>query len=370
MVGGAETVARACEGAAADPYRFDSGTVSRTAGPAGDRRDAARSAGGRAGRLRSRQGGSRPDAAGYASELNLCILRPGLVVGEGGIPFHSGLGFFNNEQHCIGWNAGRNPLPFVLVEDVADAIVRAVRAEGIEGRCYNLVGDVRLSAREYIAALAEAMRRPLKFHPQSVAPAADAGLREIPDQAGHRPRRGTTEPARSAVARFGRDLRLRRCEARPRLVARSPTRRGSASARSWCMPADPAAGRAPLLLHVFSTFAVGGPQMRFAALAAHSARATATSCMAMDGDHACAARLAPGLDVRCEPIEVAKGATLRQRPAVPPPAARDRSRSAGDLQLGRDRVGDGEHPAPSSGTSTSRTASDRRNARASFRAGC
>ena len=27
---------------------------------------------------------------------------------------------------------------------------------------------MRLSAREYIAALAEAMRRPLKFHPQSV----------------------------------------------------------------------------------------------------------------------------------------------------------------------------------------------------------
>jgi predicted dehydrogenase/nucleoside-diphosphate-sugar epimerase len=100
--------------------------------------------------------------------LRLCILRPGLVVGEGGTPFHSGLGFFNNEQHCIGWNAGRNPLPFVLVEDVADAIVRAARADGIEGRCYNLVGDVRPSAREYIADLAAALERPLRFHPQVV----------------------------------------------------------------------------------------------------------------------------------------------------------------------------------------------------------
>ncbi len=46
--------------------------------------------------------------------------------------------------------------------------MRAVRADRIEGRCYNLVGDVRPNAREYIADLAEAMRRPLKFHPQSV----------------------------------------------------------------------------------------------------------------------------------------------------------------------------------------------------------
>jgi nucleoside-diphosphate-sugar epimerase len=98
--------------------------------------------------------------------LPVCILRPGLVVGEGGLPFHSGLGFFNNEQYCIGWNNGRNKLPFVLVEDVADAILLALHADGIDGRCYNLVGDVRPSAREYIAALGAALQRPLHFHPQ------------------------------------------------------------------------------------------------------------------------------------------------------------------------------------------------------------
>jgi predicted dehydrogenase/nucleoside-diphosphate-sugar epimerase len=99
--------------------------------------------------------------------LDLVILRPGVVVGEGSSPFHSGLGLFNNEQHCIGWNAGRNPLPFVLAEDVADAILRACRAEGIAGRCYNLVGDVRWCARDYIATLATVLERPLRFHPQS-----------------------------------------------------------------------------------------------------------------------------------------------------------------------------------------------------------
>jgi len=99
--------------------------------------------------------------------LPVVILRPGVVVGQGGPLLHSGLGFFNNDQHCIGWNDGRNPLPFVLVEDIATAILLAARAEGVEGRCYNLVGDVRPSAREYITALGTALHRPLRFHPQS-----------------------------------------------------------------------------------------------------------------------------------------------------------------------------------------------------------
>lgn len=98
--------------------------------------------------------------------LPVCILRPGLVVGAGGTPFHLGVGFYNNEQHCMGWNRGRNSLPFVLVEDVAEAILKASQAENVLGRCYNLVGDVRLNARDYIALLGRALERPLHYHPQ------------------------------------------------------------------------------------------------------------------------------------------------------------------------------------------------------------
>ena len=76
------------------------------------------------------------------------------------------------------------------------------------------------------------------------------------------------------------------------------------------MPAELVAKQAPLLLHVFSTFAVGGPQLRFVALAAAFGPRYRHIVMAMDGDDACACRLAPGLDVRCEPIELTKGATL------------------------------------------------------------
>jgi predicted dehydrogenase/nucleoside-diphosphate-sugar epimerase len=172
MVGGAETIARACLDARTERLIHIGSIAALYLGPQEARIT----------------GASPPDPqfsvrADYArakalSDLRLqemhrdqnlpvCILRPGLVVGEGTSPFHSGLGFFNNEQHCIGWNEGRNPLPFVLVEDVADAIYLALEAQGIEGRSYNLVGGARPTAREYILELARALERPLRFHPKS-----------------------------------------------------------------------------------------------------------------------------------------------------------------------------------------------------------
>jgi predicted dehydrogenase/nucleoside-diphosphate-sugar epimerase len=77
-----------------------------------------------------------------AQGLPVTIQRPGVVVGDGASPFHSGLGMFNNDQHCLGWNDGQNPLPFVLVEDTASAIIADV--------------------------LKAELGRPLKFHPQMV----------------------------------------------------------------------------------------------------------------------------------------------------------------------------------------------------------
>ena len=172
MVGGAETVARACQaagvarlvhvGSIASLYLGpDAGTI--TGATPADPREAERGDYARAKVLADRM------LLGlHATEaLPVVILRPGVVVGEGGPPLHSGLGLFNNDQHCIGWNDGRNPLPFVLVEDVASAIVRACVAEGIEGRCYNIVGEVRPSARAYLADMGQALGRPLRFHPQS-----------------------------------------------------------------------------------------------------------------------------------------------------------------------------------------------------------
>lgn len=98
--------------------------------------------------------------------LPVTILRPGVVLGAGTSPFHSGIGLYNREAHCIGWNRGRNPLPLVLGEDVAAAILAAMEKPETIGKALNLVGDVRLSAREYTGALAAAAGRPLAYHPQ------------------------------------------------------------------------------------------------------------------------------------------------------------------------------------------------------------
>ncbi len=53
----------------------------------------------------------------------------------------------------------------------------------------------------------------------------------------------------------------------------------------------------PLLLSVFATFAVGGPQVRFASLANRLGAGWRHAIVAMDGNHACRERLDPSLDV-------------------------------------------------------------------------
>ncbi len=58
---------------------------------------------------------------------------------------------------------------------------------------------------------------------------------------------------------------------------------------------DGMAGAPPLLLHVFATFAVGGPQARFCALANHFGRTWRHAIIATDGDTSCRERLQPGL---------------------------------------------------------------------------
>jgi nucleoside-diphosphate-sugar epimerase/predicted dehydrogenase len=172
MVGGAETVARACQAAGVQRLVYVGSIASLYLGP-----QPAPITGAtppdpeewkRGDYARAKALADRAMLALHATKgLPVVVLRPGVVVGEGGLPFHSGVGLYNNDQHCIGWNAGRNPLPFVLAEDVADAAFRAAGAPVIEGKCYNIVGDVRLDAREYTAALAQALGRPLRFHPQS-----------------------------------------------------------------------------------------------------------------------------------------------------------------------------------------------------------
>ncbi len=85
--------------------------------------------------------------------LPLVILRPGIVIGRGGSPFHWGVGMWWHEAVCQIWGKGENKLPLVLVQDVAAALIAAIEIPGIEGRSYNLIGDPCLSAQEYLDEL-------------------------------------------------------------------------------------------------------------------------------------------------------------------------------------------------------------------------
>lgn len=63
------------------------------------------------------------------------------------------------------------------------------------------------------------------------------------------------------------------------------------------------------LLHVFSTFAVGGPQVRFCTLADRLGPGWHHDIVAMDGNTACRERLAPGVSAGFPAVAIRKGDT-------------------------------------------------------------
>jgi glycosyltransferase involved in cell wall biosynthesis len=67
---------------------------------------------------------------------------------------------------------------------------------------------------------------------------------------------------------------------------------------------------APHLLHVFSTFAIGGPQTRFAALANRLGAKYRHTIFALDGDLACVDRLDRDIDARAVAMRLSKGGAI------------------------------------------------------------
>lgn len=102
--------------------------------------------------------------------LPLVIVRPAVVLGEGTALQHSGLGLWVRDNHCVGWGLGDTPLPLILVDDVADALVRTALHEGsdLHGKGLNLAADTGLTAAEMVDELRKATGRALHFHPRSL----------------------------------------------------------------------------------------------------------------------------------------------------------------------------------------------------------
>ena len=100
--------------------------------------------------------------------LPVVITRPALVMGPGGMMVHPALGDRVSDLWVMGFGDGKAPLPCVLVDDVAQALLLAKDAPGIEGLTFNLAGDVRPSAAEFVSALRERTRRNFRFYPRSM----------------------------------------------------------------------------------------------------------------------------------------------------------------------------------------------------------
>ena len=100
--------------------------------------------------------------------LPVTIMRPCFVVGRGGFLSHGGLGIWPSDTWCIRLGKGLDPLPFVLVQDVVQALFSAAWAPGIDGMAFNLAGDVRPSAVEFISWCTERSLREIHFRPTSL----------------------------------------------------------------------------------------------------------------------------------------------------------------------------------------------------------
>ena len=103
-----------------------------------------------------------------AEKLPAVIVRPAIVLGLGGALVHGAFGDIVSEVRILGVGSGKHPLPCVLVNDVAEALFRAKDANGIEGMAFNLAGDVRPTALEYVEELRRRAKRNFRYYPRSI----------------------------------------------------------------------------------------------------------------------------------------------------------------------------------------------------------
>lgn len=100
--------------------------------------------------------------------LPLVIFRPGIVIGKGCPPAHWGVGMFESETRVQLWGDGKNILPLVLVEDVAEALAMALDAPAIEGQTFLLTDQPMLSAQDYVDIVSKELGTKLRAEPTPI----------------------------------------------------------------------------------------------------------------------------------------------------------------------------------------------------------
>lgn len=97
--------------------------------------------------------------------LPVVIARPGIVLGKGGPLQHWGIGRWHGAGAVRIWGKGRNILPFVLIDDVVDGLVRMIDNDAALGQSFNLVGDRMFTARDYFDAVHQRLGARIKVSP-------------------------------------------------------------------------------------------------------------------------------------------------------------------------------------------------------------
>jgi NADH dehydrogenase len=90
-------------------------------------------------------------------DLDLTILRPGLVYGEGDDMMRNVVGFVRMAPVFPVPSGPSGPLQVVDVRDVADAVVRTLERPSTQGHAYDVVGPERLTLAELVARCSAAL---------------------------------------------------------------------------------------------------------------------------------------------------------------------------------------------------------------------
>lgn len=99
------------------------------------------------------------------AELPLVIARPGIVVGSGGPLQHWGIGRWHGAGAVRIWGHGQNILPFVLIDDVVDGLIKMIEVDDAVGQSFNLIGERMLSARGYFDAIHDTLGAKIRVKP-------------------------------------------------------------------------------------------------------------------------------------------------------------------------------------------------------------
>jgi len=91
------------------------------------------------------------------STFPIVILRPGTIYGPGGDLYTPMMGFSLMNKLFVVIGNGKFELPLVYVDNLADAIIRAIQSGKADHQIFNVVDSERIDKKEYMNKLIKAL---------------------------------------------------------------------------------------------------------------------------------------------------------------------------------------------------------------------